>query len=77
MLLVARSLRCRYPPFAVTCWSALTSPNRALPLAFSMNSIKAAFQPSAAGESPKQSYTLPSLKLNDGTEIPLVGIHPG
>ncbi|KAI0484205.1 aldehyde reductase 1 [Xylariaceae sp. FL0804] len=39
-----------------------------------MHSIKAAFQPDASsGSGPKQMEYLPSLKLNDGNEIPMLG----
>ncbi|PFH60035.1 hypothetical protein XA68_11556 [Ophiocordyceps unilateralis] len=38
-----------------------------------MNSIGAAFQPDASGKSPKQGPSLPSLKLNDGNEMPMLG----
>lgn len=37
-----------------------------------MNSIGSAYKPDATGTDPKQSDYLPSLKLNDGNEIPLV-----
>ncbi|OAA52391.1 aldo/keto reductase [Beauveria brongniartii RCEF 3172] len=38
-----------------------------------MNSISATFTPDASGQSPKQLSTLPQLKLNDGTTIPMLG----
>lgn len=38
-----------------------------------MNSIGATFTPDASGQAPKQTSTLPQLKLNDGTTIPMVG----
>jgi len=37
-----------------------------------MNSIGSSFQPDASGTAPKQGPFLPTLKLNDGNEIPLV-----
>lgn len=37
-----------------------------------MNSIGSTFQPDASGTPPKQGPFLPTLKLNDGHEIPLV-----
>lgn len=37
-----------------------------------MHSIASAFKPDASGYSPKQVPYLPSLKLNDGNEIPMV-----
>ncbi|PHH89703.1 hypothetical protein CDD83_5454 [Cordyceps sp. RAO-2017] len=37
-----------------------------------MNSIGAAYKPGASGESPKQGPFLPTLKLNDGNEIPML-----
>lgn len=41
-----------------------------------MHSIAASFKPNASGEAPKQHPEyIPSLKLNDGNEIPLVGTH--
>ncbi len=39
-----------------------------------MNSISATFTPDASGQGPKQTSTLPQLKLNDGTTIPMVGV---
>lgn len=38
-----------------------------------MNSISATFTPDASGQSPKQVSTVPELKLNDGTTIPMLG----
>ncbi|XWW98649.1 hypothetical protein V2A60_006650 [Cordyceps javanica] len=38
-----------------------------------MNSISATFTPDASGNSPKQTSTIPQLKLNDGTTIPMLG----
>ncbi|OAR02416.1 hypothetical protein LLEC1_06804 [Akanthomyces lecanii] len=38
-----------------------------------MNSISATFTPDASGQAPKQTSTLPQLKLNDGTTIPMLG----
>lgn len=37
-----------------------------------MHSIKSTFKPDATGTSPKQMEYIPSLKLNDGNEIPMV-----
>ncbi|KND94453.1 NAD/NADP-dependent indole-3-acetaldehyde reductase [Tolypocladium ophioglossoides CBS 100239] len=37
-----------------------------------MNSIGSTFQPDASGTPPKQGPFLPTLKLNDGNEIPLL-----
>ncbi|RDA83413.1 hypothetical protein CP532_4811 [Ophiocordyceps camponoti-leonardi (nom. inval.)] len=37
-----------------------------------MNSIGATFEPDASGKAPKQGLTIPSLKLNDGNEIPML-----
>jgi len=37
-----------------------------------MNSMAGSFEPDASGTSPKQSGHIPSLKLNDGHEIPMV-----
>lgn len=38
-----------------------------------MNSISATFTPDASGQAPKQTSTVPQLKLNNGTTIPMVG----
>ncbi|KAF7559732.1 hypothetical protein G7046_g4442 [Stylonectria norvegica] len=38
-----------------------------------MNSIGSAFTPDASGVSPKQQPGIPSLKLNDGNTIPMLG----
>ncbi|KAI0394955.1 aldo/keto reductase [Xylariaceae sp. FL0594] len=38
-----------------------------------MNSIAGSFKPDASGASPKQMGHIPSLKLNDGHEIPMLG----
>ncbi|KFA66656.1 hypothetical protein S40285_03064 [Stachybotrys chlorohalonatus IBT 40285] len=38
-----------------------------------MNSAAATFQPDASGTPPKQVPYIPSLKLNDGNEIPMLG----
>lgn len=40
-----------------------------------MNSITAEWQPDASGTSPKQVPYIPTLKLNDGHEIPFVRLH--
>lgn len=41
-----------------------------------MNSIGSTFEPDASGASPKQLPYIPSLKLNDGNEIPMVTYCP-
>ncbi|KAL1884356.1 hypothetical protein VTK73DRAFT_50 [Phialemonium thermophilum] len=38
-----------------------------------MNSIGASYKPDATGTDPKQTGSVPSLKLNDGNEIPMIG----
>lgn len=38
-----------------------------------MNSITSSYQPTASGEAPKQLEYIPSLKLSDGNEIPMLG----
>lgn len=37
-----------------------------------MNSAEASHQPDASGAAPKQLGYVPTLKLNDGNEIPMV-----
>ncbi|KAM4059897.1 aldo/keto reductase family protein [Hirsutella rhossiliensis] len=37
-----------------------------------MNSIGSTFEPDASGDPPKQTTSLPTLKLNDGNEIPML-----
>lgn len=39
-----------------------------------MNSIASSFQADASGNPPKQMAEIPTLKLNDGSEIPMVGL---
>lgn len=53
-------------PFSPSLWFSSGEKHK-------MHSITASFKPNASGEAPKQHPEyIPSLKLNDGNEIPMV-----
>ncbi|UNI20042.1 2-dehydropantolactone reductase [Purpureocillium takamizusanense] len=61
------------PPVLITGSLQFSSPEQSTTSKTKMNSIGSSFQPDASGTAPKQGPFLPTLKLNDGNEIPLVG----